>query len=327
MLIPGKQKPRQSGLLWRARHTLPARAQAVVLLCVLTALALGVAFGGVLRNGLEPSALNFSTSLSASSVLTPAPTGGPTLPAGVDTTDINHYIQKYGFDPPKNVQPLPNDEQRRLAQMLPYAVAATARYDARYQARVEPEMLLWWTHAEQIGARINYSNCANEAPPAGQSYFSAIMNCDRPDFWQLGYGNQFGNIWVLKEAFTAMHGNPNDPALVQRVGQAVLDYDRSQHTTPVCGGYSCTFPAMTIDQIMADVHWHASDHKETISNWWASVLSRDPGINSYMLALALTSFSHEQTRTWVGCYYQEPCWQYESDCLWQILAAWKSLGG
>jgi hypothetical protein len=84
---------------------------------------------------------------------------------------------------------------------------------------------------------------------------------------------------------------------------------------------------MTIDQIMADVHWHASDHKETVSNWWASVLSRDPGINSYMLALALTSFSHAQTKNWVGCYYAEPCWQGESNAMWQILQAWKSLGG
>jgi len=322
-LIPGKQNQQRPGSIWQARSRIPLRVRMVFLLCVLTTLALGLVFSGALRNGLEPMAAPSGGSMA----LALAPTGGPNLPPGLDTTNISYYIAKYGFDRPKNVQPLPSDEQQRLAQMLPYALAATARYDVHNQARVEPEMLLWWTHAEGIGARINYSNCANESPPAGQSYFSAIMNCDRPDFWQLGYGNQFGNIWVLKEAFAAMHGDPNNPTLVQEVGQAVLDYDRSQHTTPVCGGYSCTFPAMTIDQIMADVHWHASDHKETISNWWASVLSRDPGINSYMLALALTGFSHQQTRTWVGCYYQEPCWQYESDCLWQILAAWKSLGG
>ncbi|HEU5369091.1 MAG TPA: hypothetical protein VFU69_11530 [Ktedonobacterales bacterium] len=323
-LIPGTHTGRPQGQ--QARRGIPARVQAALLFCVLTALALGLVFGGVLKNGLEPSVLNFFTSPAGSFALQ-APTIGPTLPPGLDTTNINYYMAKYGFDAPKNVRPLARDEQQRLKIMLPYALAATARYDARYQQHVEPEMLLWWTHAEQIGARITYSNCANEAPPAGQSYFSAIMNCDRPDFWQLGYGNQFGNIWVLKDAFTDMYGNPNDPALVQKVGQGVLDYDRAQHTTPTCGGYSCTFPAMTIDQIMADVHWHASDHKETMSNWWASVLSRDPGINSYMLALALSSFSHAQTKNWVGCYYQEPCWQYESDSMWQILQAWKSLGG
>ncbi len=323
-LIPGTSTGRPQGQ--PARRGIPARVQAALLFCVLTALALGLVFGGMLKNGLEPSVLNFFTAPAGSFALQ-APTIGPTLPPGLNTTNITYYMTKYGFDAPKNVRPLASDERQRLKIMLPYALAATARYDARYQQHVEPEMLLWWTHAEQIGARINYSNCANEAPPAGQSYFSAIMNCDRPDFWQLGYGNQFGNIWVLKDAFTDMYGNPNDPALVQKIGQGVLDYDRTQHTTPTCGGYSCTFPAMTIDQIMADVHWHASDHKETISNWWASVLSRDPGINSYMLALALSSFSHAQTKNWVGCYYQEPCWQYESDSMWQILQAWKSLGG
>ena len=325
-LIPGKyprSRSQRAGLLG---NKIPARVQAVILLCILTALALGIVLGGVMRGGLELSALNFSTSPAGSFALQ-VPTAGPSLPAGVNTTDINHYMTKYGFDAPGNVSALASDEQQRLKKMLPYAIAATARYDARYGAKVEPEMLLWWTHAEGIGARINYSNCANESPPNGQDFFSSIMNCDRPDFWQLGYGNQFGNIWVLKDAFTDMYGNPNDPKLVQKVGQGVLDYDMSQHTAPACGGYSCTFPAMTIDQIMADVHWHAADHKETTSNWWASVLSRDPGINSYMLALALTSFSHAQTATWVGCYYAEPCWQNESNSMWQILDAWKALGG
>src|SRR5579883_372260 len=258
--------------------------------------------------------------------ISPPPQGGPTLPPGLNTTDINHYINKYGFDPPQSVQPLSSDEMQRLKLMLPYALAATARYDARYQKQVEPEMLLWWTHEEGIGARINYSNCANEAPASG-SYFVSITNCDSPYFWQLGYGNQFGNIWILKDAFTDMHGDPNDAGLVQQVGQAILNYDSSQHTTPACGGYSCTFPTMTIAQIMADVHYTSSDDKETISNWWASVLSRDPGINSYMDAQGLSSFSHAQTKGWIGCYYQEPCWQHISDSLWQILENWQALGG
>ena len=321
VVIPGKKKEATGG-----RRVLAGRAQLVILLCALTALGLGVAFGGVLKNGAPFIGAPFNTSSGNVGIAQPS-TRGSTLPPELNTIDSNYYITKYGFDAPQMVKALADDEMQRLKQMLPYARAASARYDARYQGHVEPAMLLWWTHAEEIGARINYSNCANESPPSGQSYFSSIMNCDRPDFWQLGYGNQFGNIWVLKDAFSDMHGNPNDPALVQQVGQAVLDYDRSQQTTPACGGYPCTFPAMTIDQIMADVHWHASDHRETDSNWWASVLSRDPGINSYMLALALSSFSHEQTRTWVGCYYQEPCWQYESDSMWQILDNWKTLGG
>ncbi len=321
MIIPGK-KDRQAG----SKMRLTGRIQLVILFCALTALALGVIFGGVLKNGSTLIGSQFTARPGGSVSIAQAPPGGPTLPPGLNTTDITYYINKYGFDAPKSVKALPADEFERLKLMLPYALSATARYDARYQGRVEPEMLLWWTHAEEIGAHINYSNCANEAPPSG-SYFVSIMNCDRPDFWQLGYGNQFGNIWVLKDAFTDMHGDPNNATLVQDVGQAVLAFDASQNVSPACGGYTCTFPTMTIDQIMADVHWHASDHKETTSNWWASLLSRDPGINSYMLALALSSFSHEQTKGWVGCYYQEPCWQYESDSMWQILANWKALGG
>lgn len=265
-----------------------------------------------------------SPTMMPTSTAQPTATSTPTTPAD-PAPSIQYFISKYGFDRPATIRPLPQDEWLRLKQMLPYALTATVRYNARFHQHVEPEMLLWWTHAEGIGARINYSNCANESPPHGQSYFTAILNCDRPDFWQLGYGNQFGNIWVLKTAFADLYGNPNNAVLVQQVGQVVLNYDRSQQTTPLCGGYSCTFPAMTIDQIMSDVHYQSGDHRETAANWWASVLSRDPRINSYMLALALTSFSHAQTKQWVGCYYQEPCWQYESDCLWEILSNWKSL--
>jgi hypothetical protein len=309
-----------------AQSSPPLRKQTLLLLGMLLVLVLGLAWSGVLNPGANALGVFWAFSTTSFGTATPQPTVVPTLPPGLNTTDIQHYIDKYGFDAPRHVGRLARDEQQRLSKMMPYALAATTRYDARHQAQVEPELLLWWTHAEGIGARINYSNCANERPPSG-SYFVSILNCDRPDFWQLGYGNQFGNIWILKEAFSAMHGDPNDSKLVQQVGQAVLDYDQLQHTIPACGGYSCTFPALTIDQIMADVHWHASDHTETESNWWASVLSRDPAINSYMVALALTNFSHDQTKTWVGCYYAEPCWQRLSNALWQVLDAWKSLEG
>ena len=210
----------------KSRKIVPRPAQATLRLGILTALALGLVLGGALKQGLDSPSLAWTFSSIPFETATLQPTAEPTLPPSLNTTELGHFLSKYGFDPPGNIRPLAKDEQQRLTVMLPYALAATARYDARYQAQVEPELLLWWTHAEGIGARINYSNCANEAPPAGQSFFSAVMNCDRPDFWQLGYGNQFGNIWVLKEAFTQMHGDPNDPALVQRVGQAVLESDR-----------------------------------------------------------------------------------------------------
>src|ERR1051326_5293224 len=212
------------------RQILPRRGKALRL-CLFAAAALGLVLGSVLTKQvtrLSLPAVSWDLSTAPQGSVPPRPTANPTLPPGVDATDIGYYITKYGFDRPGNVLPLASDEHQRLATMLPYALDATARYDARYQAQVEPQLLLWWTHAEGIGARVNYSNCANESPPAGQSYFSSITNCDRPDFWQLGYGNQFGNIWVLKDAFTDMHGDPNDPKLVQKVGQAVLDYDLSQ---------------------------------------------------------------------------------------------------
>jgi hypothetical protein len=258
----------------------------------------------------------------------PTPIGGywdPPIPSDAPSppsfTDAAHYVQKYGFDWPGASGGLWPGEQDRLAAMLPFAIAATARWDQRFGDQLEPQMLIFWTHAEGISGRVSYSNCANESPPPGTTYFTHLANCDVPSFWQLGFGNQFGVIQILKTAFTDMRGDPADARAVQRVGQAVLDWDRRQNTTPTCGGYSCTFPTMTIDQIMGGV----SLTQETTDDWWASVLSRDPAINSYMLADALVWFSHAATRNWVGCYYDEPCWGEESARLGEVLSAWDSL--
>jgi hypothetical protein len=249
------------------------------------------------------------------------PTPTP-LPAP-NTTAAGHYVDKYGFDWPVDPQPLPSDERARMIFMLPYAYRAAAAYDRRYHNSIEPEMLVWWTHAEGIGARINYSNCANNNTRTGTNYFSDIENCPQSNFWQLGYGNQFSVIYVLKNAFTDMYGDPNNVALVQKVGQWVIDFDEKHGTVPVCGGYSCTFPRLTIDQIMSGVD--ETSGVVTADNWWASLLSRDPAINCYMIAHALSFFNHAATLNWVGCYYYEPCWGYESNRLGDILAAWPGL--
>ena len=251
----------------------------------------------------------------------PAPTPTP-IPAP-DTTDASHYVKKYGFDYPASPRSIGSAEWNRLVFMLPFAYKATAAYDHRYHQSIEPEMLLWWTHAEGITGHISYSNCANNPPRAGYTYFSNIQNCPHASFWQLGFGNQFSVIYVLKNAFTDLHGNPNDPQLVQKVGQWVLDYDRSQGTVPACGGYSCTFPAKTVDEIMSGID--TTTGVQTEDNWWASVLSRDPAINCYMIAHALTYFNHEATRRWIGNYYYEPYWGWESNKLGDILAAWPAL--
>jgi hypothetical protein len=237
--------------------------------------------------------------------------------------DIQHYMDKYGFFRPGPATAIAADEAARLTQMLPAATRAAAAYDQRYNKSIEPQMLLYWTHSEGIRARINYSDCANENTPGGTSYFTYIANCDHASFWQLGYGNQFGVIYVLRNAFTDLYGDPNDTQLVAKVGQGVLDFDKQAGTTPACGGYSCTFPAKTIDDILSGVNLRTGVVAE--GNWWASVLSRDPAINCYMIAHALTYFSHEATRNWVGCYYATPCWQRNSDRLGDILAAWPNL--
>jgi hypothetical protein len=247
---------------------------------------------------------------------------GPAAAAAApESLDAKHYMDKYGFDKPGAPVGVSADERDRLAVMLPAAIKAAAAFDARYQKSIEPQLVVFWTHAEGIRGRINYSNCANQSPPGG--YFQAIQNCDHASFWQLGYGNQFSVIYVLKNAFTDLYGDPNDKQAVARVGQGVLDFDRKMGTTPTCGGYSCTFPAKTIDEIMAGIDMRTGVVAE--GNWWAAVLSRDPLINCYMIAHALTFFSHKATANWVGCYYQEPCWQRISDRLGDILAAWPDL--
>jgi hypothetical protein len=319
--LPADLSPHTAPLLRRSR---PVTFFAACLAMLVTALATGVANRGELAANLGAR----WSSASSNVRILPTPIGGywmppvdKSVPAPSSFTNAAHYVQKYGFDWPASGGDISASERARLEVMLPFAIAATARWDARYGDQLEPEMLLFWTHAEGIGARVSYSNCANEGTPAGTGYFTYIANCDTPSFWQLGYGNQFGVISILKTAFTDMRGDPNDAHLVQQVGQAVLDWDRRQGTVPACGGYSCTFPALTLDQIMAGV----SLSHETADDWWASVLSRDPAINCYMLARALVWFNHAETKNWVGCYYAEPCWGYESNRMGDILANWNGL--
>ncbi|GEM_PF-1811209 len=287
----------------------------------LIALLIIVLATGLLVNatGLARVEGQLSSAWRAFSGATPLPT--PLV--APDTTDPGHYVAKYGFDWPGPPSPISSGEWNRLVFMVPYAIEGANAADAQYHASIEPEMVVWWTHAEGIGGHINYSNCANEGTRPGTNYFTDIENCDHSSFWQLGYGNQFSVIYVLKDAFTDLYGDPNNTKLVQQVGQKVLDFDASQGTVPPCGGYSCTFPAMTISQIMSGINENTG--VMTADNWWASVLSRDPLINCFMIAYALEFFNHAATRNWVGCYYYEPCWGYESNSLGDILAAWPSL--
>ena len=214
---------------------------------LVTAITLLVVVLGVLADaaGIGQSAGLTGTHWIALGGASIAPT--PTPPPAPSSLDPSHYVAVYGFDYPQSPQPIPSDEWQRLVYMLPFDLKATAAYDHRYSARIEPQLVMWWTHAEGIGGQIAYSNCANFSPRPGTSYFTDIENCPHSNFWQLGYGNQFALIYVLRNAFQDLYGNPDDARLVQRVGQWVLNYDRSEGTVPACGGYSCTFPALTID--------------------------------------------------------------------------------
>jgi hypothetical protein len=271
--------------------------------------------------GVAQEAGTFSTSAwHALAGLLPSSSAAINLPVTPPTDFADqHYMDKYGFFTPSSVTPIPSWEYANLVQMAAPDIRGTLAYDKRYHQSIEPQLVMYWTHAEGIRGRISYSNCANESA----NYFSNIANCDHASFWQLGYGNQFSVIYVLKNAFTDIYGDPNNTTLVQKVGQWVLNFDRGQGTTPACGGYSCTFPAKTIDAIMSGINLKTGVVAE--DNWWASVLSRDPAINCYMIAHALTFFSHAATRNWVGCYYAAPCWQRNSDRLADVLAAWHNV--
>jgi hypothetical protein len=293
--------------------------RAMTLLAGLTVILLFSVVAGVIGGIRSPAQFSQAAWKAFADLV---PYSGPVAAAAApESLDAQHYINKYGFDQPHSPTAIGADERARLAVMLPAAIKATAAYDARYKKSIEPQLVVFWTHGEGIRGRINYSNCANQNPPGG--YFQVIQNCNHASFWQLGYGNQFSEIYVLKNAFTDLYGDPNDKQAVARVGQAVLDFDRKMGTTPQCGGYSCTFPAKTIDEIMDGIDMRTGVVAE--GNWWAAVLSRDPLINCYMIAHALTFFNHNATKGWTGCYYQEPCWQRTSDRLGDILAAWPDL--
>ncbi|MBF6591431.1 MAG: hypothetical protein IVW57_13015, partial [Ktedonobacterales bacterium] len=240
VLIPGGNVKRLVARQWRATTGEPSRLERTIrqhrkLFSVLVLLAV---LGGILADatgiGRDLGLPTPAPWLVLSGVgLGPTPTPVPPPPAP-NFLDAAHYVNTYGFDypQPQHIRPLPADERQRLIFMLPYAVKAAAAYDQRYRASIEPQLIVWWTHAEGIGGRINYSNCANYTTRAGTNYFSNIENCPRANFWQLGYGNQFSVIYVLKNAFADTHGDPNNPQLVQQVGQWVLNYDRQQGTVP-----------------------------------------------------------------------------------------------
>jgi len=220
-----------------------------------------------------------------------------------DPTQMQYYIDKYHFANSTTVQPIDDSKKKQLEFLAPYFGKAVTAFNKRYKATMDPQLVMWWTASEGTQEQ-THSNCANVD--------MVLHNCKaNPTFWQLGpagiqfkflgyYGSDANPMPLLKAAFTDMKGDPNDANLVQKTGQAVLDYDKihKNPVDPVCGGMSCAFPSLTIDQIYKDVHCGASPCNggtPTDSNWWASVLTRDPEIGAYIQARGLDHMIE-------GCY-------------------------
>ena len=179
-----------------------------------------------------------------------------------------------------------------MAEIKPYAIQAAQAYNSiAGHDKVEPQMLVWWA-VYDTGGRINYNNCNDLGTPKGYNYYNWNTNCNNTWLWQLGYGAQFSHVKIMKEGFQKLYGDPNNAKVVQEVGQAILDFDETIPTAPPCGNYGCTFPSMSIDQILSGVviNKQGSPLNNPLpeDNWWASVLLRDPLLNAYNMADILT---------------------------------------
>jgi hypothetical protein len=185
----------------------------------------------------------------------------------------------------------------------------------------DPALVLWWTYVETVrpGATFDsyhYSNCAGAS---STNKYKIDHNCETPGSWQVGYGQQFKDIaasGVLEAAFKATYGNPNDPALVQRVGRNALSKS----------GIKKTFPAQTVAQLLKNT----STTTATSGNYWTYTLMRDPGISVYLVAQELAwdinggkarGMNYRQV-TWSWSSYYQDHWQTFSNVLWDVLNLW-----
>src|SRR5579871_3278837 len=131
------------------------------------------------------------------------------VPPKPDLTDCTNqpyscFVTKYGFNPNPASYSYNQTQLNRMAQIKPYAIKAAQVYNSiPGHDKVEPEMIVWWP-VYDTGGVINYSNCANNPfgeTPRGYTYNSWMSNCDRADFWQLGWGAQFNHVRDLLEGF------------------------------------------------------------------------------------------------------------------------------
>src|SRR5690606_22280194 len=134
----------------------------------------------------------------------------------------------------------------------------------------------------------------------------------------VGYGQQYamgmGN--GLTDAFEKAHGDPNDAALVQKVGQHVLTNT----------GLSYTMPAMTTAQLMAN---------ESANRRWIFTLQRDQAISGYLTAKEIRQDLDgrpnmnwaEIMAQWSSSYYgSEDIKQLYSNIMNDVLLNWGIVG-
>ncbi len=174
-------------------------------------------------------------------------------------TNFNTFATKYGFLTPTKASSIDFAKYKdNFAQARDAAVKHAPKFN------LEPEMVVWWTYFETKAPydSVSYQNCL-------ENYLDINQACSAIGYgsWQVGYGQQYakGLDEGMAKVFQETHGDPNDTALVKKVGQAVLDK----------AGINRDFPSTTVANLMSN---------ESANRYWIFTLQRDPDISSYLLA-------------------------------------------
>lgn len=217
--------------------------------------------------------------------------------------DFNNYIQNYDFyqkDSTAYTFPNPSQHLQEFNIIKEKAINATKTFQ-----NVNAPLLAWWVFYETGGHLDSYSwsNCKD-------SNHDVNYNCPSTSSggWQLGYGQQYGDtVNRLAQAFQTTYGEPSNAARTQQVGQNVLNK----------AGQSKIFPNKSVNQLLS----------EPDSQYWISVLMRDPDISMYLLASVFSGYSSSPTlkdRAFGWSSYYQTTWQATSNLMNDILLAWGS---
>lgn len=246
---------------------------------------------------------------------TPSPTPTATsakadeskVAAATTSLRMDELMTKYGFYSPQG------QSNRNFSDYLVnFGIARDLAIKYAPTFNIDPEMIVWWIWSETATPydSYGYQNCDDLHPgiPIDQSC-NKITSGD----WQVGYGQQYSVGLVgdnLANAFKATHGDPNDAAAVQQVGQNVITKS----------GVTKTFPLLNISNLLSN---------EPANRYWIFALQRDPAISTYLLAQVLGgealpgpngSTYHDKVMGWGG--YTEADWQAYSDIMNDVVVNW-----